>query len=114
MRRFGLLGKTLKHSFSGSYFSEKFRLASIDAIYENFELEDISQLPRLLENNPGIEGLNVTIPYKEAVLPFLHWKNEIVEATGASNCIRIVNGRLLGYNTDVPGFTAAIRTRLQS
>ena len=79
MRMYGLLGKTLKHSFSKSYFAKKFaELGITDCIYENFELATINELPALLQQNPNIAGLNVTIPYKEDVLPFLHFENEIV------------------------------------
>ena len=113
MKRYGLLGRSLKHSFSKAYFSEKFREASIDAQYDNYEIPSIDELPWLLENNPGLCGLNVTIPYKEAVLPFLDEMDAIVQATGACNCITIEKGRLHGFNTDVPGFLSALQSRLQ-
>jgi len=113
MRRFGLLGKTLKHSFSRGYFTEKFRQASIDAVYENFEIPSIDLLPALLQKEKGLEGLNVTIPYKEAVIPYLHQIDATVEAVGACNCIRISNGILAGYNTDVKGFILAIKGSLR-
>lgn len=114
MRVFGLLGKTLKHSFSKGFFSKKFSdLQITDCVYENFELPSIDALHDLLKNNPSIKGLNVTIPYKEEVIPFLHTKNNLVENIGACNCIKIDNGKLNGYNTDVIGFQLSLEKCLQ-
>ena len=114
MKRFGLIGKTLKHSFSKNYFTKKFKEENIsDCTYENFELPAIEELPKLLGANPDIAGLNVTIPYKEAVIPLLDVKNEIVEGTGACNCIRISDGKLYGYNTDVIGFKNSLQPHLK-
>lgn len=110
---YGLLGKTLKHSFSKGFFSEKFAREGLeDFRYENFELESIGQLEDLLRQHPDLRGLNVTIPYKEAVLPFLHFRNEVVSAIGACNCIRIDQGKLYGYNTDVVGFRDSLEKKL--
>lgn len=114
MRLYGLLGKTLKHSFSKAYFADKFKKLNIeDCRYENFELASIHELPELLKNNPDIIGLNVTIPYKEEVLQFLHEKNDIVSEIGACNCIKIVDGKLIGYNTDVIGFRQSLKKYLE-
>lgn len=114
MSLYGLLGKTLKHSFSKNFFTEKFAKEGLSTHrYENFELEHIGQLESLLQEHPDLKGLNVTIPYKEAVLPFLHYRNEVVTAIGACNCIKIVNGQLQGYNTDVVGFRDSLVKRLQ-
>ena len=86
MKWYGLLGKTLKHSFSKAYFSKKFSSENIDDCrYENFELASINELPELLNGNPDIQGLNVTIPYKEEVLPFLDYENDIVKEINACN-----------------------------
>src|SRR5690349_17772641 len=110
MKVYGLLGKTLKHSFSKSYFAKKFSELNIsDCVYENFELASINELPQLLKDNPEIVGLNVTIPYKEDVLPLLHSQNEIVREIKACNCINIVDGKLHGYNTDVIGFKQSLQ-----
>ena len=115
MRWYGLLGKTLKHSFSKAYFTDKFNTLGItDCKYENFELASIDELPELLRNNPLIKGLNVTIPYKEDVLHFLHEKNEIVKEVNACNCIKISEGKLSGYNTDVVGFQQSLEQVLES
>jgi shikimate dehydrogenase len=114
MKLYGLIGKPLKHSFSKAYFTEKFRSEGIvDCRYENFELEAITQLPTILKAHAGLRGLNVTIPYKKEVLQYLHSKNEVVVATGACNCIKIVGGELYGYNTDVPGFQKSLQSYLK-
>lgn len=114
MSLYGLLGKTLKHSFSKNFFTEKFEREGLaDHRYENFELEHIGQLSGLLLQHPDLSGLNVTIPYKEAVLPFLHFKNEVVKAIGACNCIKISGGKLYGFNTDVIGFRNSLQPKLQ-
>ena len=114
MRLFGLIGYPLSHSFSKKYFAEKFEKEGItDCHYENFPIETIQEIPKLLKEYPSLEGLNVTIPYKEQVLPFLHSKNSIVEAINASNCITIKNGQLRGHNTDVAGFEQSLQPLLQ-
>ena len=112
MRKFGLIGYPLGHSFSMKYFSGKFQRESIaDCQYSNFEIPSITQLPELLED-PELEGLNITIPYKQEVIPFLHKKSRVVEETGACNCIRIKDRKLTGYNTDVEGFDKSLQEKL--
>jgi shikimate dehydrogenase len=113
MRKFGLIGYPLSHSFSRKYFTEKFEEEGIkDCVYENFSLPEISALKPVLEDKE-LCGLNVTIPYKEQVIPFLHDKSEVVRETGACNCIRIQDGRLTGHNTDVVGFGISMTRKLQ-
>ena len=105
MRKFGLIGKTLKHSFSKQYFEEKFKNENItDCSYDLYELENIEDIKSLLENNPEIKGLNVTLPYKETVVPFLDELDDSVKDTDACNCIKVENGKLIGYNTDKNAF----------
>jgi shikimate dehydrogenase len=112
MRKFGLIGYPLGHSFSATYFREKFDRESIPGcLYSNFEIASISALPGILKD-PELEGLNVTIPYKQSVIPFLHKKDRVVEETGACNCIRIEKGILTGYNTDVIGFEKSLTEKL--
>ena len=112
MRKFGLIGYPLGHSFSGSYFRDKFKLEQITGcVYSNYEIETISGLQEILKD-PELEGLNVTIPYKESVIPFLHKKDPVVAAIGASNCIRIRDGILTGFNTDVIGFEKSLIEKL--
>lgn len=114
MRLFGLIGKTLKHSFSKDYFTQKFSdLAIMDCRYENFELPSIDRLPALLSAHPQLEGLNVTIPYKEEVLQFLDTQNDVVREIGACNCIKITGGKLHGFNTDVVGFKHSLQRHLR-
>lgn len=111
MRLYGLIGYPLGHSFSQKYFSEKFTREGIaDACYELFPLKNIADLPALLEQNPDLRGLNVTIPHKENVLPFLHELDETARAVGAVNCIKIENQKLKGFNTDVIGFEKSLQT----
>ena len=114
MRRFGLIGKTLKHSFSKSYFNQKFAEEGIvNCNYDNYELQLIEELPGLIAGNPEIEGLNITIPYKEQALQFLNRKNEVVTEIGACNCIKIEKGKCYGYNTDVIAFKKTLQSRLK-
>jgi shikimate dehydrogenase len=113
MKQYGLLGYPLSHSFSRGYFTEKFRKENIDAVYENFALPSIEELPELIAYSPFLEGLNVTIPYKQAVIPYLDALDPVSEAVGAVNVVRIIRSseelRLVGYNSDVVGFRESIR-----
>lgn len=108
MRYFGLIGYPLSHSFSKAYFNHKFEQEGIPAQYENYPIPSIEEFPVLLRQHPSIEGINVTIPYKEAVVPYLHRVSDVVSKTGACNCIRIRNGQLEGFNTDVLGFEKSL------
>lgn len=109
MRIFGLIGKKLDHSFSPGYFNKKFRVEGIvDASYRAFPLDEISDFPVLLSSMPNLRGLNVTIPYKEAIIPYLDELDESAEAVGAVNCIDIRNEKLIGHNTDIIGFEKSL------
>jgi shikimate dehydrogenase len=110
LRLYGLIGWPLGHSFSKKYFGEKFEREGIhDVRYELFPLENIADLPALLTQNPALRGLNVTIPYKESVIPFLDDLDETAQAVGAVNCIKVLENHLLiGYNTDVVGFEKSL------
>jgi shikimate dehydrogenase len=112
MRLFGLIGKTLSHSFSKKYFTNKFEKEKIDNCrYELFPISSINQLPHLIESKPDLAGLNITIPYKEAVMSYLH-ESHIPKGVDACNCIAIKNGKLVGYNTDVVGFEISLLKHL--
>ena len=112
MRKYGLIGFPLGHSFSVRYFREKFLRESITGCsYSNFEIESVSAIHDLVKD-PELLGLNVTIPYKESVAPLLHKKDPVVEQTGACNCIRISQGILSGFNTDVIGFEKSLEEKL--
>lgn len=115
MRKFGLIGKTLKHSFSGKYFGEKFEKESIDdCTYDLFELQDINEFPKLITSHKGaLKGLNVTIPYKKQVMSFLDELDSIAERIGAVNVIKInSNGSLKGFNSDYYGFRYSLESWL--
>lgn len=117
MRLYGLIGYPLSHSFSPGYFKEKFDKEQIDAVYKNFPLENISEFPSLIEQNPDLCGLNVTIPYKEQIIPYLN------DVQGEAAEIRAVNTivfdrsqsslRLVGFNTDAYGFEQSIYSHLE-
>lgn len=110
MRMFGLLGQSLAHSFSKSYFTEKFELEVLaDHAYENFELDAIAGLPALLRSHPHLAGLNVTIPYKQSVVPYLDELSPAAAEIGAVNTIEFRGGRLIGHNTDVVGFELTLK-----
>jgi shikimate dehydrogenase len=107
-RQFGLIGASLKHSFSKQYFTEKFEKESIKAHYELFELQQIQDLTHLLQQHSNIEGLNVTIPYKESVMSLLDELDSSAQAAQAVNVIKIKNGKKIGYNSDMYGFEVAL------
>ncbi|HQG66994.1 MAG TPA: shikimate dehydrogenase, partial [Paludibacteraceae bacterium] len=96
MRLYGLIGYPLKHSFSKRYFAEKFRREGIDARYDLYELQRIDDFPELVKM-PGLCGLNVTIPYKESVIPFLNELDEVAEKIGAVNVIKFLDYRKLKW-----------------
>jgi shikimate dehydrogenase len=112
MRRFGLVGKSLSHSFSKDYFQKKFAELEIQATYENFELAEIAEIKDLLLNDK-LSGLNVTIPYKEAVIPFLDEINPIAREVGSVNTIDFKNGKTIGHNTDIIGFENSLKPFLE-
>ncbi len=118
MDKYGLIGFPLGHSFSIVYFNEKFQSEGIDAVYENFEIETIEQLKIVLDTNPELRGLNVTIPYKQEVMKFLHEISPEAQVVGAVNVIRIERkgskSVLKGYNSDVIGFQQSIEPILES
>ncbi|MEL6973476.1 MAG: shikimate dehydrogenase, partial [Bacteroidota bacterium] len=102
----GLIGYPLSHSFSKGYFGEKFEHLGLSAThsYENFPLPSIDDFPLLLERQPNLKGLNVTIPYKQTVIPFLDELSPGASSIGAVNTIVFREGKRFGYNTDVIGF----------
>lgn len=108
VRRFGLIGFPLSHSFSPAYFSEKFSAAQIQAEYKAYALASLDEFPKLLDTVKP-EGLNVTIPYKEKILPYLHALDETATEIGAVNTIRIADQKLTGYNTDAPAFRLTLQ-----
>jgi shikimate dehydrogenase len=105
MKIYGLIGRSLGHSFSEKYFSEKFEKENItDCIYRNFELKDLGKEIPELKKNADMKGLNVTIPYKTDIISFLDEMSSEASSINACNCIKIKDGKWIGFNTDVTGF----------
>ncbi len=117
---FGLIGYPLSHSLSMSYFNRKFADENINAAYLNFEIEDIGELMEIFAQYPQLQGLNVTAPYKEQVIPYLSSLHESARQIGAVNVIKVIRGdkdndlRLVGYNTDIAGFKMSIEPLLDA
>lgn len=110
MKEFGIIGHSLSHSFSKKYFSEKFLHEKITGCnYTVFPLGSLKELPALLHTHPDLLGFNITIPYKQEILPFLTDRSGIPSGLEACNCIRISGGELIGYNTDFIGFEQALK-----
>jgi len=117
MDRYGLIGYPLEHSFSKDYFNNKFAAEGIDAEYVNFEIASIKELKSIIRDHPDLKGLNVTIPYKEQVIPYLDKLSDNARLIGAVNVIRIKHKKkkvkLTGYNSDIIGFKESIEPLLK-
>ncbi|NJB72300.1 shikimate dehydrogenase [Saonia flava] len=112
--RYGLIGKNISYSFSRGYFTEKFKnLKLVDHSYENFDLQAINEFTELIKTNTDIKGFNVTIPYKEAIIPYLSKLNKKAKKIGAVNTIKFTKSGLKGYNTDIYGFKKSIQPFLK-
>ena len=107
MRHFGLIGKSLGHSFSAKFFNGKFKAEQIDADYQLFEIEDVATIDNLIKEH-NLEGFNVTIPYKETIIPHLDGLTKEAHEIGAVNCVVIKNGQKIGHNTDLTGIEASL------
>ncbi|MFM7770802.1 MAG: shikimate dehydrogenase family protein [Bacteroidota bacterium] len=103
MKQYGLIGKSLSHSFSKAYFTEKFQTLQLNAVYHNLELATIAEIAGIF-NSRLYSGFNVTIPYKSDIIPHLHALDEAATAIGAVNCISVSNEKYIGHNTDCIGF----------
>lgn len=116
MTRFGLIGKQLSYSFSKKYFDTKFENENISNVsYELFELAEISEFPDLIKQlGNDFGGLNITIPYKKAVIPYLDELDVIAQRIGAVNVIKKVNGKFIGFNSDYFGFKTALKNWLDN
>ena len=111
MRRFGLIGRTLGHSFSARYFADKFAREGLaeQCRYDLFELEQVEHVKDLLLRTEGLEGFNVTIPYKQQIIPLLHSLSREAREIGAVNCVKVAaDGTLTGYNTDIDGIRLSL------
>ena len=114
MIKFGLIGHLLGHSFSKEYFSRKFIAEDIDAEYLNFDIPEIGLLREVLAHNPTLRGLNVTIPYKQQIIPMLDSVEGQAAEIGAVNVVKInADGTLEGYNSDITGFSNSIKPLLK-
>ena len=118
MKKCGLLGYPLGHSFSRNYFNQKFEAERIDAEYLNLEIPEIKEIKNVIKENPELNGLNVTIPYKEQVIPYLDDLDEDARLIGAVNVIKFSKGlfgkvKLKGYNSDIIGFKQSIEPLLK-
>ncbi len=111
-KKYGLIGKNLEHSFSKAYFNEKFEVNGINASYENLSLESIDAISEVLKQN--YSGCNVTIPYKEAIIPYLDELSDEAKQVGAVNTIEFKDGKTIGHNTDVFGFKQMIKPFFKS
>ena len=112
--RFGLVGKDISYSFSKGYFTDKFLDLGLKGYsYKNFDLQQIDEFPALLKSSPSLKGLNVTIPYKQKVLPYLDALDAQAKNIGAVNTIKFDGKRLIGYNTDAYGFQKSIEPFLK-
>jgi len=115
MKTFGLIGRNISYSFSKAYFSQKFKAENIEAEYLNFDLQSIDQIHNILKETPQLSGLNVTIPYKEEIIPFLSKLDSVAKEILAVNTIKIeTDGSLTGYNTDYFGFQESLKPHLQA
>ena len=112
MKNFGLLGKNIDYSFSRGYFKNKFKTNKLDYSYNNFDLETIEDFEEL-KNTTQLSGLNVTIPYKQEVIPYLDAIDSEAQEIGAVNTIKIKNGKSTGYNTDHFGFEHSLKPHLK-
>jgi shikimate dehydrogenase len=114
-RQYGLIGKNISYSFSKKYFTDKFALGNLDdCFYENFDIQTIEEFPTIIAGNPDLKGLNVTIPYKEAIIPYLNKLSKSAALIGAVNVIRFTKkGNLKGYNSDYYGFMKSLEPLLQ-
>jgi shikimate dehydrogenase len=112
--RYGLIGKNISYSFSAGYFKDKFtRLNLKNFYYQNFDIADIEELKNILKDNPNLRGFNVTIPYKEEIIPLLDSVDSEALKIGAVNTVKITNTGLKGYNTDCYGFETSLLSILK-
>lgn len=115
MSKFGLIGKHIDYSFSKSYFTKKFEKEGLPYSYQNFDINTIDEFLKIIKSISNLKGLNVTIPYKEVIIPFLDQLDETAKNIGAVNTIKLTEkGRLIGYNTDYYGFKKSITPYLKS
>ncbi|WP_037315178.1 shikimate dehydrogenase [Salegentibacter sp. Hel_I_6] len=113
MKTFGLLGKNISYSFSKTYFTEKFKKEKIEAEYHNFDLINLKEFRDVIKETPNLQGLNVTIPYKQEIISYLDDLAPEAKEIGAVNTIKVNGNRLIGYNTDYIGFLESLKPFLK-
>lgn len=114
MKLYGLIGNPLTHSLSKKYFDEKFKKENfLSYQFQNFALDHIEQIIEIVQNNSSLYGFAITIPYKQAIIPFLHFTSAEVLQIQACNCVKIIDGKFYGYNTDIIGFKKSFTELLQ-
>lgn len=114
MKLFGLVGYPLSHSFSKKYFDEKFIKENLqDCFFQNFEISNIAHIANIVQQNAALKGFAITIPHKQTILPLLHQTTNAVQQIQACNCVKIINQKLIGFNTDVIGFEKSFTQKLQ-
>jgi len=114
MAKFGLIGKNIDYSFSKSYFNKKFENEGLKHTYKNYDIDTIDKFPKIISSTKKLRGLNVTIPYKETIIPYLDKLHKTAKKINAVNTIKITKkGKLIGYNTDYFGFKKSIEPHLK-
>lgn len=113
MKRYGLIGHPLKHSLSRHYFNEKFEYEGLDCVYQHFDLKAVEEIHEVMDKYPDLCGFNVTIPFKEAIIPLLDEIDAVAEQVGAVNVVKIEDSKLKGHNTDVYGFEQLLNRALK-
>ena len=114
MNSYGLIGRSLVYSFSKAYFEEKFRRSEIDARYDNLEFDTVEEVRPRLDHQENLKGLNVTIPYKQSIIPYLDDLDSSAEQIGAVNTIALRGGKWIGFNTDYYGFMTSLKPFLEN
>lgn len=113
-KKYGLVGKDIDYSFSKQYFTQKFEKESNECSYQNFDIPDIIHFPEIIRNEKNLCGLNITIPYKEKIFPYLDKLSVKAQKIGAVNCIRFTKkSKIKGYNTDCYGFKKSLKPLLK-
>lgn len=113
MKLYALIGNPLKHSFSRDLFTNKFEYEGLDCRYQNYDIQSVERILDIIAEHPELCGFNVTIPYKEAIIPLLDDIDPIAKEIGAVNAVKVENGKTKGYNTDVYGFDKLLERALK-
>lgn len=113
MKLYALIGHPLKHSFSRDLFTDKFKREGLDCRFQNYDIQPIERILDIIAEHPELCGFNVTIPYKESIVPLLDELDETAKEIGAVNAVKVENGKTKGYNTDIYGFDKLLERALK-